>query len=63
MSRRFRRDHRDLSNAERALIEEIKDAAERLEALFDRAPSGRYRALALTELEVAVMWIVKEISA
>jgi hypothetical protein len=68
MSDTFRKAYRELTDAEKEHVEQIKDAAERLEALIleIRTPGiakagllGRRKALALTNLEQAVMWAVK----
>lgn len=59
----FRKQYRELSAAEQEHIEQIKDAAERLERLirpeFKTGEQGRHIALAMTNLEQAVMWAVK----
>lgn len=60
---RFRPRYRALTAEEKALHDEIKDKAAELEVLFERAKGGRYKALAFTALEAAVMWIVKEITS
>jgi hypothetical protein len=57
---RFRPRYRALTDDEKAVHNGIKAKAEELEALFDRVADGRYKSLALTELETSVMWIVKE---
>jgi hypothetical protein len=56
---RFRPSYRALSEHEKTLHDEIKQEAVYLEELFDQVPKGRYRSLALTALEEAVMWIIK----
>lgn len=64
----FRKEYRQLTDAQKEHIEQIKDAAERLEELIDNGnfrtqnPVGvdiRYARLAVTNLEQAVMWAVK----
>ena len=60
---RFRPKYRALSNEEKALHDAIKDKAVELEALFERVSDGRYKALAMTDLEKSVMWIVKQLTA
>jgi hypothetical protein len=63
---RFRPRYRALTDGEKALHDAIKDKAAELEALFDQVKAGapgRYKALAITALEQAVMWIVKELTA
>lgn len=58
---RFRPRYRKLSDAELALVDQIKSKATELEALYDRiAHAGRYKALAITALEESVMWAVKD---
>lgn len=59
---RFRPRYRALTPEEKALHDEIKAKAAQLEELFERVKSGRYRALAVTALEEAVMWTVKELT-
>jgi hypothetical protein len=69
MSARFRAPRRELSVVEREHIEQIKDAAERLEMLiedisdcpadcFDSSIAER-KTLAMERLEDCVMWAVK----
>lgn len=60
---RFRPRYRALTDAEKALHDEIKRKAEELEMLYSGVKSGRYHSLALTSLEESVMWIVKELTA
>lgn len=60
---RFRPRYRQLTEDERGLHDEIKSKADELAVLFDRVPSGRYHALAITSLEIAVMWIVKQLTS
>lgn len=60
---RFRPRYRALTEAEKALHDEIKDKAADLEATFKKVKQGRYHSLAITSLEQAVMWIVKELTA
>lgn len=59
---RFRPRYRALSDEEKAVHDEIKAKAEELEGLFDKVADGRYKSLALTELETSIMWIVKELT-
>ena len=61
--KRFLKRYRALSGEEIALHDAIKDKAEELEALFERVKAGRYRSLAFTALEEAVIWAVKELTA
>jgi len=60
---RFRPTYRALTDSEKALHDDIKRVAEVLEALFARVKPGRYNALAMTSLEQAIMWIVKELTS
>jgi hypothetical protein len=60
---RFRPKYRALTDAEKALHDEIKSKATELEALFEQVKAGRYRSLGITALEEAVMWTVKELTS
>ena len=60
---RFRPRYRALTDAEKALHDEIKGKAAELEALFEQVKPGRYRSLGMTSLEEAVMWTVKELTS
>ena len=60
---RFRPRYRALTDEEKALHDEIKNKAAELEALFARVKPGRYNSLAITSLEQAVMWVVKELTS
>jgi hypothetical protein len=60
---RFRPRYRALTESEKALHDSLKDKAAELESLFELVKPGRYRALAMTSLEEAVMWVVKELTA
>jgi len=67
---RFRPTYRALTDDEKALHDNIKAKAMELEALIDTlnerkgAPERwRYRALAMTALEEAVMWAVKGLTS
>jgi hypothetical protein len=60
---RFRPRYRALTDAEKALHDQIKGKAAELEALFETVKAGRYRSLAFTDLESAVMWAVKELTS
>ncbi len=60
---RFRPRYRALTDDEKALHDEIKEQAARMENLFQKVKVGRYNALAITSLEQAVMWIVKELTS
>ena len=63
MSDIFHKAYRPLSDEEKASMSDIKDKAEELFSLFDKAPQGREVALAKTNLEQAVMWAIKAITA
>ena len=60
---RFRPMYRALSAEEKTLHDEIKAKAVELEDLFMRVKPGRYHSLALTELELSVMWVIKELTS
>jgi hypothetical protein len=60
---RFRPRYRQLTDDEKALHDDIKAKADELAALFDQVKDGRYKSLAITELEASVMWIVKQLTA
>jgi len=60
---RFRPKYRALTDDEKALHDALKDKAAELEALYAKVKDGRYKSLALTELEASVMWIVKELTS
>jgi hypothetical protein len=60
---RFRPTYRALSDDEKALHDELKTKAVELEELFAKVPAGRYSSLAMTSLEQAIMWIVKQLTS
>lgn len=60
---RFRPTYRALTENEKVLHDQIKAKAVELEQLFDQVGTGRYASLAMTNLETAVMWIVKELTS
>jgi hypothetical protein len=60
---RFRPKYCALTMDELALHNAIKAKATELEALFEQVKPGRYRSLAFTALEEAVMWAVKELTS
>lgn len=60
---RFRPRYRALTDEEKSLHDAIKSKAEELEQLFAKVKPGRYNSLAITSLEQAVMWVVKELTA
>lgn len=59
---RFRPRYRQLTDDEKALHDDIKNKAAELEALFEKVGTGRYQSLAMTELELSVMWAVKQLT-
>lgn len=59
----LRREYRTLTDSEKALLREIKDAGEAFLALVARTPPLREAALARTKIEEAVMWAVKGLTA
>lgn len=60
---RFRPTYRALTEEEKSLHDQLKAKASEMEDLFTKVKPGRYNALALTNLELAVMWIVKELTS
>ena len=60
---RFRPVYRALTDDEKALHDEIKTKAAELEQVFEKVKNGRYKSLAMTDLEKSVMWIVKELTS
>lgn len=60
---RFRPTYRALTVDEKLLHDALKDKAAELEGLFTKVKPGRYNSLAMTSLEQAVMWIVKELTS
>lgn len=60
---RFRPTYRALTADEKALYDGLKNKAAELELLFTRVKPGRYNSLAMTSLEQAIMWIVKELAS
>ena len=60
---RFRSKYRALSDDEKSLHDSIKTKAEELEHLFSLVKPGRYNSLAITSLEQAIMWVIKELTS
>lgn len=60
---RFRPRYRQLSPEEVQLHDTIKAKAQELETLFEKVADGRYKSLAMTDLEKSVMWIIKQLTA
>lgn len=58
----FRKQYRELSVDEKALLESIKDKAQELFSLYPSDKPSRELALAKTKLEEIVMWAVKGIT-
>lgn len=59
---RFRKQYRELTPIEKAIVEDIKTQAESLEESISNVPDGREKSIALTKLEEAVMWAVKGVT-
>jgi hypothetical protein len=59
---RFRPTYRALTPEEKLLHDEIKAAAQILEAMYLRVNAGREIALAMTKLEESVMWAIKALT-
>lgn len=66
MANTFRKTYRELNDAEKAAVEDLKVKAEEIEALIEgQKASGknpRHLALAVTKLEESIMWAVKAIT-
>lgn len=63
---RFRPTYRALTDAEKAQHDAIKAKAVELESLINAVGNGRpsrYKSLALTDLELSVMWAVKDLTS
>jgi hypothetical protein len=60
---RFRPTYRALTEEEKQLHDQIKAKAVELEELFEKVGTGRYASLAMTELELSVMWAVKQLTS
>jgi hypothetical protein len=62
----FRQSYRALTDDEKSLMGQIKDAAQSLYELFPKTEDGRAKdretSLAVTKLEESVMWAVKGIT-
>jgi len=59
---RFRKRYRPLAEHELALNDAIKDQAAKLEYLINALGNTRHTALALTHLEIAIFWAVKQLT-
>lgn len=66
MANTFRKEYRELTDEEKAAIEELKTTAEQMEITIENAKAAgknpRHLALAMTKLEEAIMWAVKAIT-
>ena len=62
MSDVFRSVQRELTDAEKATVAELKDLAGKLHDIMASSAPGGEIALAKTKLEEAVMWAVKGIT-
>ena len=60
---RFRKQYRQLTDDEKALIETIKDKATDLELSLEEMENSREKLLALTNLEQAIMWSTQGITS
>lgn len=60
---RFRPTYRALTEVEKALHDQLKAKAVELEETIETIKPGRYRSLAITALEEAIMWAVKELTS
>lgn len=59
---RFRKEYRELSPAETARVDSVKDSAEMLAQMIETGGESRLNSLALTHLEIAVMFATKAIT-
>ena len=59
---RFRPRYRQLTEDEKAFHDALKSKAAELEEMIEQIAPGRYRAMALTDLESSIMWAVKELT-
>lgn len=66
MTNVFRPAYRELSDEEKAKINDIKDKAQELLGLYPVSADGRAAdretSLAITKLEESVMWVVKSLT-
>lgn len=58
----FAKHHRALDPVERAVIDRIKDLAEKLYGEIDAASASRESSIAKTKLEECVMWAAKGVA-
>lgn len=59
----LRPQYRALTADEEALRDAINDKAAELEVLIGQVRPGRHRSLAVTSLELSVMWAIKGLTA
>lgn len=55
----FRSKYRVLNDEEKALMDEVKDAATVLESFIEKIGPMRETSIAKTKLEEAIMWAIK----
>lgn len=60
---RFRPKYRALTDEEKQFHDALKTKASELEDMFNQLKPGRYSSLAMTSLEQALMWAVKELTS
>lgn len=58
----FRKEYRELTEDEKAHVENVKTAAEVLYDHIEAMKDGREKSIAKTKLEESVMWAVKGIT-
>lgn len=63
MSDVFRQEYTPVSDERRAQVLELKKKAQELYDLIEAGPDGREKSVAKTELETAIMWAVKGLTA
>ena len=59
----FRKEYRELSDAEKNALTVLKESAGSLYVLIDSMTESREKSIAKTKLEEAVMWAVKGLTA
>lgn len=62
MSNEMRHEYRQLSDAEKETVKEIKILGDAFLELLKRTPPGRCGSIAATKMEEAVMWAVKHVT-
>lgn len=66
MSDTFRKEYKPLSEAQKMQMEAVKSIAEMLEKAINESitpNNGREMAVAKTQLETAIMWAIKGVTA